>query len=86
MFVHLPLSSCLLPVLRSGGSIVWTLKFFGKGKDREEKLKHLSMKLPEEIEGVEFHWLLANTQSERTMVARKSELKEQVSIKSVTSS
>jgi 23S rRNA U2552 (ribose-2'-O)-methylase RlmE/FtsJ len=61
----------LLGVLCSGGMIILTMKFRGKGKDKvgwEEKLKEA---LGPEFNKVKILWLLANTENERTAVAVK---------------
>ncbi|GMH36209.1 hypothetical protein BSKO_04077 [Bryopsis sp. KO-2023] len=65
---------CILPVLKRGGWVVWTLKFFGVGRDRDAKLHSVQEKLMASVGGVKFVWLMANTLSERTLVGRKEGL------------
>ena len=69
----MPILTPLLSLLRSGGMIILTLKFRGRGKEKAGGL--LVEKFSEEL-GPEYHkvkvlWLLANTENERTAVAVK---------------
>ena len=65
----------LLPLLRPGGAVVLTLKFFGRtaarhGEWRQQLAEQLGPEFPPEQ--AQLLWLLANTQHEQTFVARKA--------------
>lgn len=63
----------LLPLLRPGGAVVLTCKFFGRSAGREaEWRQRLADELGPEFERVQLLWLLANTQHEQTCVAFKA--------------
>ena len=65
-----PIVKQLLSELRPGGCLVFTLKFYGRGRVKEGWLESLKAELgPEFAEGLRLLWLLANTNSERTCVA-----------------
>ena len=64
----------LLQILRPGGLIVVTLKFFGVGR-QPRKWEAIAQKSLED-EGLincKFVWCLANTVNERTLIAQKQE-------------
>lgn len=65
-------TSSVLPLVHPGGRIVWTLKFFGKGAKHREKLQNVTQELRGEVENIEFVGLLANTQSEITMMCTRA--------------
>lgn len=49
-----------------------TLKFFGRGRDRDVWQQRMEEMLQPEFEGVRVVWLLANTRNERTCLAVRS--------------
>lgn len=64
----------LLPLLRPGGAVVLTLKWYGGGRGRgEEWQAQLLRELGPGFDRVQLLWLLANTQHEQTAIAFKSE-------------
>ncbi len=68
----LPLLRDVLRFLRRGGMAIFTLKFFGHGRDKSEWEGKLRQELGWEFEGVSLVWLVANTMNERTCIARKA--------------
>lgn len=63
--------AALLPLLKPGGYLVMTLKFYGIGRDRSARVKVLNDVFKEELQDGRCVWLLANTVNEQTYVARK---------------
>lgn len=61
----------LLGMLRSGGMIILTLKYRGKGKEKAGGVEKLKEELGPGFHKVKILWLTANTENERTAVARK---------------
>ena len=64
----------LVPLLRPGAALVFTLKFFGRSTDKaEEWRERLAAELrPLGFDRLELAWLLANTQHEQTAIAWKA--------------
>lgn len=63
--------SPLLGFLRTGGSLVMTLKFYGRGKDKVQKTEEIKDMLVAMLEEMDCIWLLANSIYERTFVGVK---------------
>ncbi|KAG2490785.1 hypothetical protein HYH03_010707 [Edaphochlamys debaryana] len=61
----------VLPLLAPGGSLILTLKTFGRGKDKESYGAELAERLGPGFEPGRLVWLLSNTLCERTYVAVK---------------
>ena len=62
----------LLPVLRPGGTLILTLKFFGIGR-KPRKWEDIAKQSLEShgIVDCQFIWCLANTVNERMLIAKK---------------
>lgn len=61
----------LLPFLRTKGSLIMTLKFHGRGKNKIHKIVEIKDMLKDVLEEMECIWLLANSIYERTFVGVK---------------
>lgn len=61
----------LLGTLRPGGLLCLTLKFRGRGRDKAHSERMMAEALGADFEDMQYLWLLANTQHERTLVARR---------------
>lgn len=72
----------LMPLLRPGGRLVFTVKFFGRnyradlvagyGQGKEEVVQEVVNQLGDLVEDVQCVWLLSNTVFERTLIASRS--------------
>lgn len=67
----LEILSPLFEALCPGGLCVWTLKFRGKARRKEQEDKAVKGIEEAGFENVKVYWFLANTQHERTVVATK---------------
>ena len=61
----------VLGMLRPGGLLVLTLKYRGKGKDKEDHFQRVEEIVGEGFTDFTHLWLCANTRTERTLVARR---------------
>lgn len=61
----------MIGLLRPGGLLILTLKFRGKGRNKTETIDILIDSLKVYFEELKCLWLMANTQNERTLVARR---------------
>ncbi|KAL3680978.1 hypothetical protein R1sor_023934 [Riccia sorocarpa] len=61
----------LLPHLKAGALLVLTLKFHGRGRDKERKVDEIKGMFHKELTRMECVWLLANSIYERTFVGIK---------------
>lgn len=60
----------LLPLLRPGGAVILTCKFFGRALGRDDEWRRvLAEALGPDFERVQLIWCLANTSHEQTCVA-----------------
>jgi len=61
-----------LPLLKTNGRLLATLKFIGTAVDRKDQLQSIESILQNlELINIEFLWLFANTKSERMLIATK---------------
>lgn len=69
----LQLLRSVLPLLRPGGFLIYTLKFAGVGRDRSGSLDKLLEQLEGWVEASSCHlvWLMANTVNERCFIAQR---------------
>jgi len=77
-----PMLLRLMPLLRPGGRLVFTVKFFGRnyradlvagyGQGKEEVVQEVVNQLGDLVEDVQCVWLLSNTVFERTLIASRS--------------
>ena len=67
----IPLLLPLLPLLRPGGQLIMTLKFFGLGRNRDKAVARCDAMLAPHARIEHCLWLLANTVNERTLFARR---------------
>ncbi|KAG6541600.1 hypothetical protein Mapa_016993 [Marchantia paleacea] len=65
------LVSPLLPYLKEGGLLVLTLKFHGRGRDKEQKVDEIKGIFRKALTKTDCIWLLANSIYERTFVGIK---------------
>ncbi|MCO5582095.1 hypothetical protein L7F22_035985 [Adiantum nelumboides] len=61
----------LLKFLKAGGFVILTLKFHGRGKNKEDKIAELKTIFKDTLKNVDTIWLLANSIYERTFVGVK---------------
>lgn len=61
----------LLPFLRRGGLLIYTLKFAGIARDRSKSKAKLEEIFADYLEPGRLVWLLANTVNERTYIAKR---------------
>ena len=61
----------LLPLVREGGWIIVTMKYYGVGRDRSKWTLKLTSELAPYTSICKVVWLLANTVNERTLIAQK---------------
>ncbi|XP_059072952.1 uncharacterized protein LOC131066675 isoform X2 [Cryptomeria japonica] len=64
--------AALLPYLRSGGSLILTLKFYGRGKFKDSKINEIFDIFHGRLVEMECIWLMANSIYERTFFGKKS--------------
>ena len=62
----------LLPLLRPGGMLIYTLKFAGVSRDRAKSKAKLVEEFGSHMEEGRLVWLMANTINERTYIARRA--------------
>lgn len=61
----------LLPYLKSGGTIILTLKFHGRGKFKTSKINEIFSIFRDTLGEMECVWLMANSIYERTFIGKK---------------
>jgi hypothetical protein len=61
----------LLGMLRSGGMVILTMKYRGRGKEKAGAIDMIIGGLGPEFHQLKYLWLMANTEKERTVVAQK---------------
>lgn len=61
----------LLPYLKSGGTIIMTLKFHGRGKFKTSKINEIFSIFRDTLGEMECVWLMANSIYERTFIGKK---------------
>jgi len=68
---HLMQASLVASAPPAGGFVIFTLKFMGFGRDRQKTLDHLNEAFAGCLQPGLLLWLMANSECERTFVARK---------------